>query len=292
MRKVWLFFFIETIIPIIMGIVVHYVNVYTGAETPSWAEGVIIGACISLLIAITKLCVDLKPFIEGINLANKAVERKIDNLSDQLTNIEKVLVAKYRVEILDVPYFKTLVDSHFKGFIKDNESLIMGYHETHPYNDDTFGVKGLLTTTKSIDAVSSVYNYWERSPFVESYLKAHEQIIKDRKVIVRRIFIASHDELIKLSDMMDRNAKVGVEVYCLESDSEYIKQEWKHEDFLIQDNRLAVILVNMDSHLPSAQGKEIITMMDADVEGKKAIFDGLLKNAYTLKDYKKMNKVS
>ena len=247
------------------------------------AEAFIIGSCISIFIAVWMLTNTVHSSSSESGLHRKATRKGFDNIDQRFNTLETFFKFENELDSIQNPYFKRRIQfalqKNLEQFKKDNKHLFEGYLETSPYNNDTYGTEGLNNTKREILAVSSIEDYWEREGFTEEYLHTQYCLIKDRAITIKRIFIGNKDTLKKLKRLMKDQQTNGIEVFYIESDSDYCPDEWKKEDFLIQDNSLVVIL-QADSHkADNSEKKEIITTKVEIVNDKKLQFEKMLSNA-------------
>lgn len=246
------------------------------------AESLTISACVSLMISLWNS--DLK-FNEKFNEWERYEEysrKEFDNMRQQFSTLQTFLRFQKYINQTTHPYFKKHVNAaleeNLECFVKKNRDLIEGYVETNPYQQETFGIEGMKWTRVSIYAVSSIGDYWERENFVSDYLQVQFDLINSKHVTIKRIFIASSAKRTEIESTMKLQRNNGIEVFFLNSDSQYFNKAWVKEDFLIQDE---ILLVDMqcESHKFDENGKEIITINEALVHKKKTLFFKMLESA-------------
>lgn len=202
------------------------------------------------------------------------VDLKINTLS-VLSSVQNKIVE------LKNPYFEKWAKRRLQSFLKENEDFFNGTNRTNPHASDTFGIDGIKDTAIDgiIHAVSSVYDYWE-DDFVPNYLSVQEQLIKTKHITIQRIFIFPKGMYAKFRKVMEDQKKIGINVYYLFSDGDYINPAWKNEDFLIQDDNL-LVQINTSSMKNSTMEEqcELITINRAAVSEKREVFRQMLERA-------------
>ena len=285
---VFISFVIEVAIPIIAVPVVPLV-----INNCTTAESVLIGIGISIFVAVwvltdktvrnfNKLEKIENKAITGIEKNDKYITKGFENTQDHVARIETILRFEKQIEGIQSVYFRRLIYSKLinvlEKFKEDEAGLFDGYIETNPYSIETYGVEGIKLTKTKVFAVSSIKDYWDRSEFVTDYLKAQYDMISNRSIIIKRIFVGDKDKLYHLREMMKDQYDHGIQVFYIEADSEYCPNEWLQEDFLIQDDMLIVDL-KATTHGADSQSQEIITTRPSIVNGKIALFDTMIHNA-------------
>lgn len=272
-----LFFIIEIVIPIIITPLLP--SIITDFNE---AESLIISICVSILIAIWNLDYKFNNETISSGFHRKDTKKEFDSIHQKFDVFETFYEFQETLNKISHPYFKKQIDlaleKDIEVFVHKNNDLFNGYVETNPYENRTFGVEGLKWTNKSIFAVSSVNDYWERDSFIDDYLLEQYNLIENRNVTIKRIFIATANNLKKISRIMETQKEHGIEVYYIDSSSVYFNKSWEKEDFLIQDETLLVDL-QCDCHKYNHIGKEIITVSDTLIHQKMDTFKKMLENA-------------
>lgn len=273
-------FVIEVLIPFIA---VPLLPSYLGQCTE--ADAFIIGSCVSIFIAVWTLTNKVNDDHGEFDFHRADTRKGFDNIDQRLNAFGSFFKFERELDSITNPYFRKrildLLQQNLEIFKKDNAQLFEGYIETTPYSNDTYGIDGIKTTRNEILAVSSVKDYWDRTGFATEYLKTQYCLIKDRSVTIKRIFIGTKDKLQRMSAVMKDQQANGVEVYYIESDSDYCHSSWCTEDFLIQDGTLLVDL-QVKSHKPTDNGHEIITTKESLVHSKMNLFQKMLNSATKL----------
>jgi hypothetical protein len=181
----------------------------------------------------------------------------------------------------DHPYFRRWAFRRLDQFIEQNTEFFEGTNRTNPHAEDTFGIDGIKETLKfgSIKAVSVVEDYWEDA-FTKEYLRVQEELIRTKKVRIQRIFVTSSDKLDKIIPAMEAQYKLGIEVFYIYYDNQFVNREWLKEDYLIQDDRL-LVQIYCESHKYNDMEKEteLITVVPAVVNRKIDRFLRILERA-------------
>lgn len=242
----------------------------------------IIGSLISIFMAIVTLDHKADSISEGAEVYSRDNKRGFEKIQYRLDQIEVFLNFQKEIDNVESEYFKKRIIKELKkniyDFKEEHHDLFSGYVETNPYSNDTYGVEGLKYTKNELLAVSSVQDYWDRKGFVAEYLNTQLLMISEQSIVVKRIFIGEYEKLKSTLPLMKKQLDGGIEVFYIVSDNKFCKEEWKEEDFLIQDKQLIVDL-KLSSHASDAQGKEIITTRDILVNDKIELFTILLNNA-------------
>lgn len=177
-------------------------------------------------------------------------------------------------------YFKKWAHIKLEEFLSENNEFFEGTNHTNPHAEDTFGISGIEFTKKSIKAITSVSDYWEDN-FTLEYLNKQAQMI-NRGIEVHRVFVIEQGQIDKAIPQMDYQYNLGINVYYIEKDNEYIDPEWLSEDYLIQDDEL-LVEISCESHRFDSQNNitETVTMDKAKVKKKieriQRIFERSLK---------------
>lgn len=174
-------------------------------------------------------------------------------------------------------YFKKWACIKINDFLSENNLFFEGTNITNPHSEDTFGISGIYYTRKSIKATTAVSDYWEDG-FTKEYLKLQGELIQGGISIIR-IFFVEEGKLIAAVPQMDYQYKIGVSVYYILRNNEYIDPEWLQEDYLIQDDEL-LVQIFCDSHKFSSQNyTEEITMNPVKVQKKLERFQRILERS-------------
>lgn len=245
-------------------------------------DAIIVSICISIFIALWNLDYKFYGKFNNLETEEMKIKKELNNIIQQINSMETFYTYQKYIENISHPYFKKQInialEKNFDIFMKNNHNLFNGYIETDPYENITFGIEGLKLTKKSILAVSSINDYWERDSFIKEYLFTQYNLIKNRKIEIKRIFIIKKDNFKKMRKVMSLQKSYGIEVYYIDTSSKYFNKAWENEDFLIQDKTLLVDL-QCNSHKYEHIGKEIITINKRIVNDKIIIFEKMLGNA-------------
>ena len=99
-------------------------------------------------------------------------------------------------------------------------------------------------------------------------------------VRIQRVFILEENGLESAAAQMDYQYKLGIEVYYIYKNNEYIDPEWLEEDYLIQDDELLVqIYCNTHQFKSQNRNNEQITMDSVKVRKKRERFQRILERA-------------
>lgn len=272
------FFLIEVLIPLVFIPVLPAVF-----DNCSDIEAFLIGTCVSIFLHLWMSDSKYDAKYNNILSNTKDIQKKLE----EINRILHVMEIYYKLSVLSDnmhPYFKKQIENvllkSFDDFREKNQKLIDGYLETSPYKEQTFGIEGLQWTKRNLLAVTSIYDYWDRTSFVSDYLKVQYDLIKSKKIAIQRIFIYDKKNK-KLEKVMNEQKINGIEVYFIHVDSAYCNKEWLEQDFLIQDNVLLVDL-KCKSHKYDDEGKEIITTNRSMVSQKIEMFHKMLESATKL----------
>jgi len=188
---------------------------------------------------------------------------------------------KKSVYHLDHPYFRKWVCMKLNAFLADNKLFFAGTNWTNPHSEDTFGVSGLSFTQKSIKAVTSVSDYWEDN-FTIEYLKIQGDMAS-QGIEISRIFILERDKFDSVLPQLEYQRELGIQVYYIYKDNEYIDPKWLEDDFLIQDDKL-LVQIFCSTHQFSSQNQceEQITVDIVQVKNKIERFQRILERAEKL----------
>jgi hypothetical protein len=119
-------------------------------------------------------------------------------------------------------------------------------------------------------------SYW-RSVFSQKYWQANGNAIR-RGVKITRIFILTHEALDSLTDILERQRSIGVDVYVVTADE--VPQD-SVEMLMIMDNRLGVVYdLGADGWIK----EERITIHQERVEKLQRRFNFLMRYARKLED--------
>lgn len=270
-------FIVEVLIPFIAAPLIPYL--ITGCTE---GEGFLIGSCISIFLAVWALMVKLDEQYETIQSHDRDMKRGFNDVDDRVYHVETLLDFEESLENVSSPYFRKRLDDSLRKvvtkFKEDNRDLFEGRVVTNPYSVDTYGANGLRWTDKEILAVSSVSDYWDRKEFVSEYLHTQFELIEDKAVTIKRIFVGTKDVIEHNKELMKLQKDGNIDVYYIITDSEFCNPEWQGQDFLIQDRKLVVDL-HINSHKVDNKGEEIITIRDIDVREKYELFCQMLNNS-------------
>lgn len=257
------------------------------------AGAFIIGLGFSIFLAIWEFILDSSEAnneaVEDRNVKSEKIDKLIhhfdksfENLEDHVYLLETFLDFYQQINRIRSPYFRRKINAEFMRMVEEfktqNEVLLSGYVETHPYCVDTYGVDGIRFTKHKLLAVSSINDYWDRENFANDYLLTQYNLIENQSISITRIFIGEKEHLKSLVELMKDQDKHGINVYYMETDSMFFSDEWKNQDFLIQDDMLIVDL-KTESHRAESEAKEIISTRKEDVENKIILFNQMLHNA-------------
>jgi len=179
---------------------------------------------------------------------------------------------------LQHPYFRKWAAIKINDFVYDNEDFFKGRNTTNPHAEDTFGVNGIEFTQKNLKALTVVGDYWEDG-FAIKYLQTQRKMI-DRGVTIERVFVIDKNHSESALAQMRYQKKLGIDVYFIQSDNEFIDPLWLKEDYLIQDDELLVEIF-CESHKFNGQTDtcEHITMTPLVVQSKIERFNRILERA-------------
>ena len=283
-----IFFVIQVALPIVA---VPLIPVFIHDCTEG--EAFIIGLGFSVFFAIWEHSIDAseanKEAVEDrnnksekIDKLNHHFDKSFENLEDHIYLVETFLEFYQQISKIQSPYFRRKVNAEFmrvlEKFKVENETLLSGYVETHPYCVDTYGIDGIKFTKRELLAVSSINDYWDRENFANDYLNTQYSLIENQSIAITRIFVGKKVHLDSLRELMMDQYNHGIAVYFMEKDSQYFSPEWENEDFLIQDDSLIVDLKS-ESHKANSNAIEIISTRKADVERKIELFNQMLHNS-------------
>ena len=183
-----------------------------------------------------------------------------------------------KVFSLKHPYFRKWTAIKINKFIYDNEDFFENRNCTDPHKEDTFGVAGIEFTRKNLKALTVVNDYWQDN-FVIEYLQMQKRMI-EKGITIERIFVVDKECMNAISQQMKSQKDLGVNVYYIERDNEYIDPQWLQEDYLIQDEELLVqIFCNSHKFGQKSDLNERITMDPVIVQNKIERFSRILERA-------------
>lgn len=274
--KKFILFVIEVIIPFIAAPLIPCILDCTEGE------GFLIGSCISIFMAIWAVSSKIDSQNDAFSTHDRDMKRGFSDVDDRVYHVETLLDFEEALEKVETPYFRKRLDDALRRMVSEfketNRDLFEGRVITNPYSVNTYGANGLKWTENEILAVSSVNDYWERSDFVSEYLRTQFDLIEDKSVTIKRIFVGTKDVLDHTEGYMKMQKQGGIDVYCLVTDSEYCNKDWIGQDFLIQDRKLLVDL-HVNSHKADDPGEEIISIKEAEVREKYELFSHMLNNS-------------
>ena len=183
-----------------------------------------------------------------------------------------------RVYNLEHSYFRKWACMKLNHFLSENNLFFDGTNWTNPHSEDTFGVSGILFTKSTIKAITSVSNYWEDN-FTIEYLKKQGELVK-KGIDIYRIFILEKDNMDIARPQLEYQRDLGIKVYYIYKDNEYIDPKWLEEDYLIQDDKL-LVQIFCSSHQFSSQNQcdEQITVDVVHVKNKIERFHRILERS-------------
>lgn len=181
-----------------------------------------------------------------------------DYLYDSIADIRKFALS------LEHPYFKKWAYVKIEEFLSQNNEFFQGTNRTNPHAEDTFGISGIEFTKKSIKAITSVSDYWE-DDFTMQYLEKQAKMIREG-VEVHRVFVVENEKSQAAVSQMSYQHSLGINVYYIKKENEYIDPKWLAEDYLIQDDEL-LVEISCETHRFESQDttSELVTMDKAKV---------------------------
>ena len=233
--KVILPLVIEPVVSFVLGFLV---SLYLSL---SLSESLILSSICTLLVAVLDINVRMQ-------VANLETCKKNQEIEERIKQLKILSTLQDSIDNLDNAYFKKWAILRLKRFISDNKAFFKGTNRTNPHAEDTFGIEGIKDTLEygSIKAVSSVQDYWE-DDFTKEYLKVQADLIHNKHVTIQRIFFFPESKFDAIKKVMQEQAKIGVNVYYIFLENEFINPAWKNQDFLLQDNQL-LVQIELDSH--------------------------------------------
>lgn len=255
------------LLSVIIGIIVSI------ALSTTIIDGVLVSLCLSTYSSILMLLYNF------ISSSNKIVKNQEYNRSkvDELVILSQI---QERLNANKHPYFKKWGQKKILAFLDENEEFFNGVHKTYPHAEDTYGVEGLKYTNSfgTIKCTSLVPDYWD-DEFTNEYLNYQKYLVENRGVKIQRIFFIKKSDFEKMKSLFDYQHKMGIEVFYLYLENEYINKQWI-EDFLIQDDKLLVqIFCNHHKFDENSHKSELITTNQRLVEQKIETFSRLLERA-------------
>ena len=264
---------------VISGIIIPVVSfgfgtLFCNLIDTSLAETIIISLLFTLTASSIEHSIRNQVASDKLSESDGKLEIKLDELKI-LSEIQE------GIQRNDHPYFRRWAFRRLDQFIEQNTEFFEGTNRTNPHAEDTFGIDGMKETLKfgSIKAVSVVEDYWEDA-FTKEYLRVQEELIRTKKVRIQRIFVTSSDKLDKIIPAMEAQYKLGIEVFYIYYDNQFVNREWLKEDYLIQDDRL-LVQIYCESHKYNDMEKEteLITVVPAVVNRKIDRFLRILERA-------------
>lgn len=207
-----------------------------------------------------------------------------ENVSGNVRDIEALQKIKNNIENIDHPYFQKWTRTKLEMILEHNRSLFSGKNYTNPHAEDTFGIEGLRYTRNNgtLKATSVVPDYW-LDDFTKQYLKVQEELIRDKKVKIQRIFIFPKAMKKKYIKLMKDQVNIGIDVRYIHKENKFIYEDWLNEDYLIQDDKLLVQIFCSTHKCDKGQnevGNELITIDPIIVREKIERFERLLERSY------------
>lgn len=189
---------------------------------------------------------------------------------------ETLDVVREKVLSVDHDYFKKWICIKLNEFIETNAAFFDGTNSTNPHAEDTFGISGIGFTKKSIKALSSINDYWDDG-FTKEYLEKQADMIS-KGIDIIRIFVVDMELNLLGFEQMERQYNLGIKVYYIEKDNEFINPLWLLEDYLIQDDEL-LVQIFCESHrfIATNNQTEKITMNPSKVKIMVERFHRLLE---------------
>ena len=216
---------------------------------------------ITLLIGIISCT-----FLQNINLAN--IEESSIDINKNVRSIESFARLKHTIENIEHPYFQKWAQTKLDLILYQNREFFAGTNYTHPHAEDTFGIEGLKYTKQSgvLRAVSVVSDYWEDG-FTQEYLRVQEDLIKNRKVTVQRIFIFPQEKKSEFEQLMKLQKGKGIDVRFIYKENPFVNADYLNEDYLIQDDKLIVqIFCSTHKFNEKEKRSELITINEIKVK--------------------------
>lgn len=238
-----------------------------GAQLANLESGVsiVVGVTSTLYVLIISshygLRTDIAKVIRELDKRTSDLERTHQSIEDALVSVEEVIdevsvIARLHERLEDVPhpYFAYIARRKLESFIANNERLLRGTYFTSPTEEETFGIKGLSYTRENgiVRNLSTIRDYWEdprnwSDHELPEYLATQKFLIEQRNATVERIFVFKSNEQESYEGVMEKQARLGIEVWYIHSDqSEPLSHSWLKEDYQIQDDRLLVELIFED----------------------------------------------
>jgi len=217
---------------------------------------------------------------------NAVFAKVLRNLSAQ--PVDKYLYATLdrlhkRMLSLEHEYFKNWACFKLDEFLSVNDEFFDGTNWTNPHAEDTFGISGIQFTQKTLKAITAVSDYWKDN-FAIDYLKKQAQLIA-RGVSITRIFILEKGGFEAAKAQMSYQKQMGIDVYYIEKDNEYIDPDWLKEDYLIQDDELLVqIYCETHQFVEQDENCEQITMDTVKVKRQIERFQRILERSLPFTD--------
>jgi hypothetical protein len=150
--------------------------------------------------------------------------------------------------------------------------LADGYMIAAPRSPYSFGTKGISGAKKSVKAASIAdFSYWKTN-YAQSYLKANKDTL-ERGVKIIRVFIADRKTLESISDVLQTQKEMGIEVHTAVIDD--IPNQLIEDTLIVDDKIFSRGELTSDGKL-----REIRLTIDA-VEVQQAVtrFDALLRHS-------------
>jgi hypothetical protein len=156
--------------------------------------------------------------------------------------------------------------------------LSEGYLATDIYSEFSFGITGIKSVQKTLNAVQYANPAYWRTKFGEKYSQLNEEAVK-RGVKVTRLWIQGRETLENFRDVITSQESMGIQVLLAESQD--IPRDLR-EDFAIVDSKM---LVKLEMTREGESKLERISIDPIEVEKAERIFELLQRYARTPSEY-------
>ena len=199
------------------------------------------GIILSLLLGIMSNQIQ-QNFVSFQN--NERAEETYNTLVEKISEVAHISKLREKIKEINHLYFDKLERSLYDSFISEYERLAQGEFSSKLNTENAFLPKDMkyISNGAYLKMSCTIWNFSINIYKNEEYTLLLKDMINKRKITIKRIFIfSSKDEKEKYNDEMERQNKIGIQVYYVYADDKFFgNEEWLYEDFIIEDDRILI----------------------------------------------------
>jgi hypothetical protein len=173
---------------------------------------------------------------------NKKTKKTFNTLEEKISEVAPISKLREKIKEINHPYFDKLEKSLYTSFISDYGRLAQG--EFSLKLDTKYGFlpndMKYMNDGVHLKISSPIWNFSDNI-YNEEHLLILKDMIEKKKITIKRIFLyTSEKEKEVYKNEMEKQYKIGVQVYVYTNDKFFENEDWLYEDFIIQDDKILI----------------------------------------------------